>query len=198
MKSKIILFLTSFLLIINTVNAQKSSKTEKRTLVGISYSLAKASLSSEENKISFDIKNSSSVGITVFHRLNNTFGLEGGIEYSLFDVEQKIKNGNQVDTTQTNLSLLEVPMLVRFPIQKHFYLNGGLLLNLDMNSTSAVSSQSGIGLMAGAGAMYQFKTGFSIFANPYVKMHSLLRFQSVKEKNSLIEYGVKLGVAYQF
>ncbi len=197
MRTKTILLLVSFLLIISTIYGQKNSK---KTLIGISYSLSTGNLTADKNKnvLNFKIKNGSSVGISVFHRLNKSFGLESGLEYSLFNIEQTTKNKTKIDTVQTQLTLLELPLLVRFPIEEHFYLNGGLLFNLDMNSTSAVSSQSGIGLMAGAGAIYNFETGISIFANPYLKVHSLLRFKSSEQKNSLIEYGLKVGVAYHF
>ncbi len=170
----------------------------KRTSVGLFYSISGISIGETEqsSSLSFSIENSSGAGINIVHHLGHTFAIESGVEYTLLDVEQI--QITPADTIQTNLSLLQVPILGRFCFSENLFANGGLLLDFDMNSTSAISSQTGMGLMGGIGAIYTFNSGFSIFANPYIKAHSLLRFNSSEQKNSLLEYGIRLGVAYKF
>ncbi len=187
----LILFLFGF-----SIYAQK---TERKTSVGLFYSFSTINVeeAKQPSSLSFSTKNSSGVGLNIVHHLGHTFAIESGVEYTLLDVNQIVK-GTPNDTTQTNLSLLQVPILGRFYLSENLFANSGLLLDFDMNSTSAISSQTGMGLMGGIGAIYEFNSGFSIYANPYIKAHSLLRFNSSKPKNSLLEYGIRLGVAYRF
>ncbi len=195
MKQKITITIILLSLLGVSTYAQKS---ERKTSVGLFYSIAGVSLgeSQQSSALSFSTKSCSGVGINIVHHLGRSFAIESGAEYTLLEVEQV--QTTPADTTQTNLSLLQVPVLGRFYLSENLFANGGLLFDFDMNSTSAISSQTGMGLMVGIGAMYEFKSGFSIYANPYFKTHALLRFSSSEEKNSLMEYGVQLGVAYRF
>ncbi len=195
MRYKIGIITVVFLLLGHFSQAQNS---DKKISVGLFYSLSKAKLGevSEQSFLDFSMKKSSEVGINIVYDLENSFALESGLSYSLFDVEQIVKSTN--DTTNTNLSLIQIPFLARFSFSDYVYINGGLLFDFDMNSTSAIASQTGVGLMAGLGLMYQFSSGLSFYAHPYIKAHSLLRFNPSEEKNKLFDYGVKLGLAYQF
>ncbi len=174
-----------------------SQKVNKKTSVGVFYSVSGASLENLEqsSSLSFSVKNCSGVGVNVVHNLGRKVLLESGLEYTLLDLKQI--QTLPADTVQTNLSLLEIPILGRFYFSQNIFVNGGLLFDFDMNSTSVIASQTGLGLTVGLGAVYNFNSVFSIYANPYVKAHTLLSFNSFEQKENFVEYGIRLGVAYR-
>ncbi|MBV5348356.1 hypothetical protein JZU61_01600, partial [bacterium] len=78
----------------------------------------------------------------------------------------------------------------------YFFANGGLFFDLDMNNSSPIDSQTGIGGLLGLGAKYDFNYGVSIFVNPYLKFHSLISFSSDDNKQKVHESGFRVGLNY--
>jgi hypothetical protein len=61
----------------------------------------------------------------------------------------------------------------------------------------SIIDQQGLGLMAGFGANFNLKSGFSLFVNPYSKFHALINFPAEKGDNYRInESGIRIGVTY--
>lgn len=79
---------------------------------------------------------------------------------------------------------------------KFFFVNGGLLLDLDANSSSPIDSQTGIGGLLNLGAKYDFDCEASIFVNPYLKFHSLIPFSPGDNQQKVYESGFRVGLTY--
>mgnify|MGYP000353093974 FL=1 len=153
----------------------------------------------------YEGENFFSAGITYIHPLNNWLEIESGVEYSEFAVKvtPPFYPGMNNESTNTDVSLLNIPVTVRANFLKYFYANSGILVdiemsnsdNIDDNSGLAIDNQSGIGGMIGVGAKYDFDFGASIFVNPYFKMHSIIPKSQFDQRIS--ESAIRFGITYQ-
>lgn len=139
------------------------------------------------------------VGINYLYKLNNTFDVETGIEYSDHKIIIRPNLPPQTDNSPygASFSLINIPVTLRVNFLKYCFLNGGLLLDIDAGSSSAIESQTGIGSVLGLGIKYDFKCGVSAFANPYFKEHSLIPFSSDDDHQRLMESGFRFGLMVQ-
>ena len=139
-------------------------------------------------------------GINYLYKLNSTLDLETGIEYSNHKIIVKPMVLPDMDAYSpnysANLSLVNIPITLRINYLKYFFVNGGLLFEMDAGTSSPIDGQTGIGSILGLGIKYDFKSGFSVFANPYIKAHSLVPFTSGDNHQRLIESGFRFGLMY--
>ena len=68
---------------------------------------------------------------------------------------------------------------------------------MDAGTSGPIDGQTGIGSMLGLRIKYDFKSGLSVFVNPYYKMHSLVPFSSGDNHQRLMESGFRFGLMYQ-
>jgi len=137
------------------------------------------------------------LGINYLYKLNKTFHLETGIEYS----NQKILvypgvTAEVKPPKGASFSLIDIPITLRVNFLKYCFINGGILLDIDAGASSPIDSQNGIGNVLGLGIKYDFKSGFTVFANPYYKMHSWISFSSGDNHQKLMESGFRFGLMY--
>ena len=123
---------------------------------------------------------------------------ETGLEYSVHSLTvTSAPNGQEVISSQKSLSLLSIPASIKLNFLKYFFIGGGILLDMDLSLSSGLSNQTGIGASCGFGMKYDFKSGFSINANPYFKSHSWFSFSSNSNNQRLNESGIKIGLSYK-
>ncbi|NEW84122.1 MAG: porin family protein [Mariniphaga sp.] len=141
-------------------------------------------------------------GINYLYKLNNTFDVETGIEYSNHKIIIKPMVIPNMDTYSpnysANLSLVNIPITLRFNFLKYCFINGGIIFEMDASTSSPIDGQTGIGSILGLGIKYEFKSGLSVFANPYIKAHSLVPFTSGDNHQRLLESGFRFGLMYAF
>jgi len=147
-----------------------------------------------------DAGKSYTFGITYLKPLNKWLNVETGIEFlqSKASIHSIVSTTSGVTTVfrYGTLSLLNVPLGVRANFWKYCFVNGGVFLDIDVSSNSPVQTQTGLGSLLGFGLKYDFKTGISLFVNPYMKIHSFpLSFQTDQEH--LLESAVRFGVSYK-
>ena len=141
------------------------------------------------------------LGINYLSKLNNFLDVETGIEYSNHKIIVKPMVIPNMDSYSPNyrssISLINIPVTLRVNFLKYCFINGGLLFDMDASTSSPIDSQTGIGSVMGLGIKYDFKSGLSVFANPYYKMHSLAQFSSADNHQRLIESGFRFGLMYK-
>ena len=147
-----------------------------------------------------DAGKSYTFGITYLKPLNKWLNVETGIEFlqSKASIHSIVSTPSGVTTVfrYGTLSLLNVPLGVRANFWKYCFVNGGVVLDVDVSSNSPIQTQTGLGSLLGFGLKYDFKTGISLFVNPYTKIHSFpLSFQTNHEH--LFESAVRFGVSYK-
>ena len=138
------------------------------------------------------------IGITYLYKLNHTFDLETGIEYSKQKIIIRPMSIPQMDNSAhgADFSLVNLPVTIRMNFLKYCFINAGMLVDMDATNSSPIDSQTGIGGMMGLGIKYDFKSGFCVFANPYLKMHSLIPFSSQRYPQRLMESGFRFGLMF--
>ena len=149
-----------------------------------------------------DAGKSHTFGITYLKPLNKWLDIETGVEFlqskvSTHSILNTMHGLNISTVTHTGtMSLINIPVGLRASFWKYCFVNGGLFIDMDVSSDSPVNSQSGLGSLLGFGLKYDFKTGISLFVNPYMKIHSFpLSFQTNHEH--LFESAVRFGVSYK-
>lgn len=198
---KIIPFII-FLCICYTLQAQQ---TKERTAIGVSISRighnSAFHWTSLDGAGSYSGEGYYSLALTYLRPLSNKFDLETGIAYGKSSyLFSNASVGPDVDVShKANLSLIEIPVTVRFNVGQYFFLNGGLFLDFDVSKEKQLDNQTGIGGILGAGAKYDFKnTPIGLFINPYLKHRPLIPFTSEKHHLRTMEIGLRIGAAYLF
>jgi len=139
-------------------------------------------------------------GISYLKPLNKWLDIETGLEYLSCPIETKsivgTINGVTTLTRSATLSMLSMPVTVRANFLKYFFVNAGLLLDVDVSANSIINSQSGLGSLLGLGLKYDFKNGISVFVNPYSKIH-LFPLSLERDQQHFMESAVRFGIAYK-
>jgi len=147
-----------------------------------------------------DAGKSFTYGISYLKPLNKWLELETGLEYLSCPVEKRIiyigPTTGLFTSQLATLSMLSIPVTVRAIFLKYFFVNAGVLLDIDVSSNSIINSQTGLGSLLGLGMKYDFKNGISVFVNPYTKIHSFpLSFD--RDQQHFMKSAVRFGIAYK-
>lgn len=138
------------------------------------------------------------VGATWIIRFKPWLEAETGLDFSRhsFLILPNLPPDFDASPRKSDITMLVVPLSVRINLLRYFFLNGGILLNMDMTPNSQISSQTGIGIMLGAGLRYEFSSGFQFFLNPYGRMHALIPFSGSRYPQRSVEEGIRIGMAF--
>ena len=183
--------------------SQENDKTKHNSEIGITFSSFGDNdvvrFQELEGSASYIGDNFYTFGINYIYQLNSLLDLETGIEYSKHNISVHPNLPPAVDAFPypANLSLINIPVTLRLGFLKYFFINGGLLLDIDISNSSPVDNQAGIGGSAGLGINYDFKFGASIFINPYLKAHALIPLSPASYPQRLMESGFRFGVMYK-
>jgi hypothetical protein len=146
-------------------------------------------------------KPSKSFGLGYIRQINKTLSLETGLRYSQTDIEESvISYGGSGLRLHDQLNMVSIPLLAKLTFLKYLYIDMGFDIDFQTNysSASVAPSQSGVGLEAGIGAKYSYKSVI-LFVSPYLQHHSITRFGSNNGQNfELMSTGVKFGLGYNF
>ncbi len=138
------------------------------------------------------------IGINYTKPLNNWLELETGIEYSKHNIQVNPNLPPDMDNSpySTDLSLMNIPISMRANFLKYFYINGGIILDLEVGNSNPIDEQTGFGGLLGIAIKYDFDFGAAIFLNPYIKAHSLIPFSFENYHQRIMESGIRFGIAY--
>jgi hypothetical protein len=196
-------FILCFVLIASFSSyAQKNESDRPRGQIGITFSSFGDNpvirFQSLTGDASYDGDKFYTFGINYLYKLNHTFDIETGIEYSKQKIIIRPNLPPQMDNSPrgANLSLVNLPVTIRMNFLRYCFINAGMLVDIDATSSSPVDSQNGIGAIGGFGIKYDFNSGFSVFANPYLKMHAMIPFSSETYPQRLMESGFRFGLMF--
>ena len=179
------------------INAQKNR-------IGFFYGLAGNELirsTSLDGGASYDGKGSDIFGINYQRILNKDLYLETGLEYSKnkIGITPPFYPGIDLTPRQEDIVLITIPVYVKFTFFKYFFVNGGTLIDFEIDRTEYQSTddQSGIGFGGGIGGQYTFRN-FTFYINPLFRYHAVIPFQKENYQQHLTEAGIKFGLDYNF
>lgn len=138
------------------------------------------------------------LGINYVYPLNKWLEAETGIEYSSHNIVIQPNLPPNMDNSprKANLTLINIPATLRANFLKYFFINGGLIVDIDGSTNSPIDNQTGIGAMLGFSIKYDFDFGISAFVNPYTKIHSLIPLQNWQYHQRIWENGIRIGITY--
>lgn len=198
---RLLFILFSLLIISHLCPAQDNSPNANK--IGITYSSFGSNdvVRFEEliGSASYDGDGFYSIGVTYLHPIYNWLELETGIEFSkhTITVNPNLPPDMVRNPYKSNFSLINIPLTVRANFLKYLFVNGGLLMDIDVSNNSVIDSQTGIGMQVGCGVKYDFKFGTSLFVNPYYKSHALIPFSSEDYPQRVLESGIRIGLTYK-
>ena len=148
----------------------------------------------------YDGKQSSTIGLHYIIKSNKLVAFETGIEYGnyKFTIKPAFYPGIDQTAKPSKAELITIPVYANITFLKYAFINGGALIDIEINKQNTIQNQSGIGFGLGLGGKYNFNK-IDIFVNPFLQRHA---FISLEEKNdnrlSLINPGVRVGIGYTF
>lgn len=186
-------FLLLFSLTIGMISNSYSQKNSYGISVGIGGgSILKQSL---EGAASYDLKTGYFIGFEYSRDLTKKLSFQTGLNYYSNKVLVTPSFNPDIPniTSEYKLSLLYIPISLRMNLSKYFFINGGIIGDLDISSRKQITSQTGIGAMVGLGSEISINNNFSIQVSPYLNFHALLQFRRFNSPERVMDAGIKLS-----
>lgn len=138
------------------------------------------------------------IGFNYLKPLGSWLDLETGLEYSRKLGEVKSVFFGDAMIEKANVTMASIPLTLRANFSRFFYVNAGLLTDLDLGGHEpkgyeSKRYQSGIGPVVGLGVKYDFKSGGQIFINPYFKRRAIIEFSENEDRLKMDEAGIRVG-----
>ncbi|MGF1585651.1 MAG: hypothetical protein ACFCUM_10040 [Bacteroidales bacterium] len=198
------LFIVLFLLLINQhfLDAQEDISNVLKGKIGITYSSFGSNdvfrFNELDGSASYNRDFFYSLGINYVYPLSKWLETETGIEYSSHNIIINPNLPPEMDNSSLkgNLALINIPVTLRANFLKFFFINGGLILDIDGSANSPIDNQTGIGALLGVSIKYDFNSGITTFVNPYTKVHSLIPFRDREYHQRIFENGIRVGLTY--
>lgn len=193
--------LTFFLVLINfAANAQESSRNSFGLTAGAgSANVVRPSL---EGAPSLDLQRNFEIGANYYRQIGRKLKFETGLIYHYNKLTQKSVFSPDVPqiTTQYDVHLIYLPAFLRINLSKHFFVNGGGMVDIDisnsmgLSSSRALNNQSGLGVGMGIGGEVAVLHKFYLQVNPYLNLHAVLPVQRENYPERILDAGIKVGV----
>ena len=206
MKSPILLFILSFLVI----NLFGQTEIDKKNLAGAHVSFGKGHFGYRDDMLGgggFENGYYYALGIDYSRKLSEYFDLCTGMEYTYSNVMYSVYYSPR---SNESLKLITIPAQIKFHLGKHFYLNGGMFVNVSAKYSSGgmVTSRAGewvhtnnvnmlLGCGLGAGFEHEFDSGVVLSFNPYVRWNGIGGVESFyKAQQELYKFSPQGGVSF--
>lgn len=153
-----------------------------------------------EGEGSTDGKGYFQLGFNYKRPISNHFSFEYGLGYARHDFESRpaAMPGMNGATTDHTMSLLSLPLSMRFDFLKFLFLQAGTSFTADLSADDHLNNQNGFGIHLGIGAQYTFKNGIGLFVNPTTKIYSLIPLGTEKYQHHVSESATLFGLSYAF
>jgi hypothetical protein len=172
---------------------------EKRKNVAISYGFGNGSVTyfaRVDGGGSDDGKSLNIFAVNYWEEISKNLFIESGIQY----INHKYISTSNYTTNiyKRQVNLISFPFKLRFEAGKLFFLNGGILTDVDINDSRDEKDFSGIGANLGIGLQYYFKEKFAAYINPQLNVRSIISFSGERMPKHLVNSHIALGITYRF
>ena len=180
-----------------SVNSFGQNKDKFFVTYGISTAFPAYNSSDIAGGGSFDGTGSFSFGFRYIGKSKRPVTLETGLEYSShkYDRSPAFNPGLDMTPKSEKLKMLSVPVYANVTFFKYLFVNGGGLIDFEINKHNTVQKQSGIGFGFGLGGKYDFKR-WSVMVNPFLQRHAFFAFDKTATRQSLLNSGFRIGLGY--
>jgi len=136
-------------------------------------------------------------GVMVRRMFGEHFSLVSGINYAEQKYTGKSAPLPEVHSSPGRFGMLSVPVNARVDFLRYLFADAGIIAGFQIGS-SGTDDFSGIGLNAGIGVKYKFKSDIILSLRAYGNQHSILRFSPVEYPHTLLNTGITIGIGYRF
>jgi hypothetical protein len=142
----------------------------------------------------YDLNTGSLLGLQYTRRLNNRFHLMTGIDWYHYRLSVKPNTYPGIDksTSYYDFNLLSIPVYIKMDLPKHFFIDGGLIVDFDVTKDKQITNQSGIGVGLGVGYEVLLTHKVAIQLNPYFNLDGLILFDEDMYPKRVFGPGIKL------
>lgn len=202
MGKTIFVIFTSLLIIQHCLSAQENVTEIKNGKIGITFSSFGENdvfrFAALDGDAGYSGAHFYTLGIIYVYPLSKWLEAETGIEYSRHSIviQPNLPPGMDDSSRKENFAFVSIPVTLRANFLKYFFINGGLMVDIDGSSKGSIENQTGIGVLLGLSTKYDFDFGISAFVNPYTKIHSLIPFQGEQYHQRIWENGIRIGLTY--
>ena len=135
-------------------------------------------------------------GLNYYHPLNKFLYFESGIywHHNKIKITPNLDPGFELTPRYTNLNFFYIPVNLKLMFLKYFFIDGGMLLNMDVSTHSDISNQTAIGADFGFGIEIPIFKHYSITINPYVNIHELYKLDRHDLGESILGDGVRFTI----
>ena len=192
-----------FLILVIVIFSNHLSYGQNERKIFITYGISDAVPAYNHNGVagggSYDGTGSFSIGLRYLAKSNIPITFETGLDYATYKYNRKpaFYPGLDMSPKPEELHLVSVPVYANLTFLKYAFVNGGALIDFEINKENSIQKQSGIGFGLGIGGKYDFKR-FSVMANPFFQRHAFLAFEKTGTRLSLLNAGVRIGLGYSF
>lgn len=145
---------------------------------------------------SYDLNTGLSIGIQYSKRLNNKLHLMTSANWykNTVSFTPTFYPGLDMTPKKHDIQLIYIPVFLKVDLSKHFFLNGGLIGDLDITKNKYITNQSGIGTGLGIGTEFSINEKLLIQINPYINLHGLIPTKSKNYHERVFDSGIKLSL----
>lgn len=145
-------------------------------------------------------KTINTIALNMNRQISKTLFVDAGLSYlnHKYALTSVFYPGIPTVISTYSLDVLSIPIKLRYEFGKYFFLNGGLMADLDISKNVGQSKYSGIGIGSGVGFQYFLKNNLGVFVNPQLNYHSLISFSNDRYPQKLLDANVNLGLSYRF
>ena len=136
-------------------------------------------------------------GASVRRIIKEWFSVEGGINFSEQYFTMHSAPTPEVITSSGHFGMLSLPVKARFDFLKYVFAEAGIVPGLQTGNTHSFDL-SGLGLTAGLGLKYRFKSDIIITLGAYETQYAMLSLSGDNHPYTLSNTGLTAGVGYRF
>jgi len=146
---------------------------------------------------SFTGKGYWTAGVDLRRIITDHFSIETGLGYSHHYYIMESAPVPETFETPGNFGVMTIPLTARLDFLKFFFADAGIVAGFQTGFSDA-DNMTGLGLTAGLGVEYVFKSDIFIAARLYSVQHALLHFLPEDYPQTMYSSGVTISVGYQF
>ena len=135
-------------------------------------------------------------GFNYYHPMNKFLYFESGIywHHNKIKITPNFYPGADMTPRYTNLNLFYIPVNLKVMFLKYFFIDGGMLLNMDVSTHSDISNQTAIGANFGLGVEIPVFKHYRIIINPYVNIHEIYKLDRHDLGENILGDGIRITI----
>jgi hypothetical protein len=177
------------------LSLQGFSQTKNNISVVYGISIAPVDIHGAIGDYGYDTKTGIATGLVYTRQITKSFSLQTGFLYANDKVELNVIEGRLgMVVSDGSVNIISIPVYAKLTFLRYLFFDSGLSAGFQTNyeKNGVINDQSGLGGEVGVGLQAPLGK-IVIFVNPYFHEYNI-----TAADNNLFEFGVKLGLGYNF